>query len=179
MDRSIDGVSMTSEFQATATRLEIAFILVNGRNREIYVIDTDVLVQPNEIVVRPAQPRVTFQSPATVLFASWLLPLNPLTNRAAPVGAYASRVGPGERYRNTLVLPLPARPQDTKGAEGRIVTCQTVRFELGVIPSAPELEASPQPFGGKNLWRLNFEAWNLQKVLAAEARVSVPVFLTG
>jgi len=186
----LDRVSLKARFQQSPERLDIPFTLTNNRTEPIYLIDVAFRVGKAGVEVRPDHLMVAFEPPTTAILSSKLLPIDPSIQWATPPVVYATRIAPNESYQNTLGKPLPMRPEGDKprvGEDGapvgpapRTVTCRRLVFELGVIPDAPELQATPEMLAGRPVYRLNAVAWKRQEIVSAVGEnLSVPLLAFG
>src|SRR5437867_627321 len=168
--KTTGGLTLVADFRITGARLEIPFTVENETEREVYLIDLEILVQPHGETWRPAQLMVGYEPPETAVLASKLLPLNPDALWAVPPGAYTSPVAPGEKYRNTLTTSLPLRAKTAQiPGDGPHFAWRKARFELGVIRHSPEITVEKDEIGGKSVCRVSAEAWRHQEILTVES----------
>jgi len=187
-----ERVRLTATLTAAADKVEVAYKVVNGSDRAVYLIDGGFRASKGGAEWTDRL-RVSFEPPATVVFSSVLPPLDPTVLRAVPPSTYAAKIEAGAEYAGKLSAPVPVTTHDAEAPPGpvfvvgsklpsiasppavREVVCRTARFELGAIPDDPSLQAKPVELGGRPVWHLSASAWRLQQVLTADL---APVSLT-
>lgn len=170
-------ISLAATFRVTDANLDIDYSIVNRGASPVFLLDMTVRIDPHGAAsVGPAQPRIEYLSPATVILSDKLFRLPPGTRMAVPPSAYGERLASGASKHSSLVLPLPLRDHASPDSHSaREVTCDRIRFVVGAVPDSSELHAAEQVIAGVPLWRLGPAAWSLQREAAVESALSTPV----
>lgn len=180
----LDRVELTGRIRVSPARAEVHFTIVNRGSRNIFLIDVAFRVSAKGEEVRPDHLLVSFEPPATAVLSSKLLPLDPKIAWATPPVAYATRVASGATHVGDVgasvplrvQAPFPPAPAGGGPAGFREVSCDRIRFELGIIPESAELKAQPRSMAGRDVYELSALAWKRQEILSVESR-DVPVTL--
>lgn len=174
MTAKVDGVEMKATFHGQKDGLDVEFTVINASQVSVYVTDFALEVKREGTSVRLDRLSVSYVAPDTAILASRLFPLDPNVRRAHPPDAYVTKVAPNGSYRSTLRAPIPLRVEGAQ-LQDPDVECSRIRFELGMIPDSPALTPAAMTIDGKAMFRLSTAAWRLQKVLAVETDLNVPV----
>lgn len=169
-----DGVELKATVQQRNDGVEVNLAITNASQVSVYVTDFALEVKREGTSVRLDRLSVGYVAPDTVILASRLFALEPNVRWVHPPNAYVTKVAPNMTYRSTLHAPIPLRV-DGAQLQAPDVECSRIRFELGMIPDSPELTPVAMTIDSKAVYRLSTAAWRLQKVLAVETDLSVPV----
>jgi hypothetical protein len=174
MGASNGNLQMAAQFSVIADKLQIDYSVHNASHTNVYLLDTAVLINSDgTTTVGPAKPRVEYVQPNTAVLSDKLFPLPPGTMTAVPPSAYGELLPAGAARRTQVEFPMPMRERSAaKAGPTQEVSCSHVRFVIGAVSEAPELNARRQMIAGAALWWMGPAAWNLQQELTAEAVVT-------
>jgi hypothetical protein len=165
--------TLTASFQATQSSLIVVAVLTNVSAAPIFLTDIRVRVGRNGTTVETGHYKIELTKDRDLQLLSRLSPVDPRIDYAVPPSAYASMLPPGgqKEIKSTLEFPLiPGNLPPTKDVVE--IACDRVTLIYGLIPSQTVPNAIEQVVAGVKIWRLPLDAWQKQKELRVEARVS-------
>ena len=186
-------VTLTAKIAVARDKLEVQYTLRNTGSQDVFIPDMQKKFEGQKSVsLRPSDPALDILATGIAVVAQKLFTLDPTISWMTPPRATASLLKAGQVLTRTLSFPLPLRPTVweppflayRQGFPGgppvsppapklREVVCHRVRLIVGVIPSAPALDAREvKSIEGKTAWDLSGQAWGLQEQAIFEADLS-------
>lgn len=186
----LDRVTLSAVVRLMSDRVDLDLSLANDGDVTVYASDVAVINDESGIArVRRDVLSVGFEAPATAVLSARREPIPVSVRTAFPRYFHVSAVGPHQSHQVTLTSPLPLRLatwRERTGPSGeppehadRILECESLRFELGVIQARPDFAAREVTVEGVPLTILNGRAPAYQEVLAVTFAPLVLPFLVA
>lgn len=170
------GVELTATLRrVNDATLEVKFELVNRRSIGIYLTDLALATLQDQMSSRHDATPLFWIDGDTLVFSSIVMVPPPGVSWAVPPTFYASPVAPGGRSGRSYLIREPVQAQ-LGGPSWQPLSPETspertfsaVRFELGVVSSAPDIQPTPAKIDGISVAFFPAYALRNQEVIAVE-----------
>ncbi|MCU0449976.1 MAG: hypothetical protein MUC97_09070 [Bernardetiaceae bacterium] len=170
-------MSLEAKFSIAEQKLIVDYQFINRGNAPVYL--TDIVVFNTKDGTKILRDMLYFQQddfPLVVFFSKLdTTPLPPGMATAAPRSTYGTRVEPGQTHQGQFALQLPIPIKRPSWVFLFNSTIKQAALEFGVIPHDNGLQAEKTTVDGREVYWLNFHAWDVQQVLRSPVQeISIP-----
>jgi hypothetical protein len=170
-------MSLEAKFYIVEQKLTVDYQFINRSNVPVYL--TDIVLFNTKEGPKILSDLLYFQQadfPLVVFFSKLdTTPLPPGMATAAPRSTYGTRVEPGQTHSGRFALQLPIPIKRPSWVFLFNNTIKQAALEFGVIPHDNGLQAEKTTLDGREVYWLNFHAWDVQQVLRSPVQeISIP-----